>query len=368
LCTLGACLLALPAAAAAGTPQDTALRRAVEALPRQAGGPPGVIAVVQRGAQRRVFTAGVANAVTRAPIRLGDRWRIASATKAVTGAAALRLVQQGRLSLDDTIARRLPSLPAAWGRVTLAQLMQHTSGLPDYAESEQLRQYAITGRPAEPATLVGFVSDRPLRFAPGSRYEYSNTDNIVVAMFIEAVTGLSFERVLDQLVLDPLSMRYTSLPLGIRIQAPYVHGYTFQGARREDATEGLDMSLVWASGGIISAPLDLTTFIRAYAGTRLFSGATRARQRTFVPGASDPPGPGVNSAGLSIFRYRTRCGTVYGHTGNINGYTAFIAATPDGRRSAVVQASTNLSVGTGNQRAFAALRATFELAACAALR
>jgi D-alanyl-D-alanine carboxypeptidase len=364
-------LVAIPATASA-TPRtdraDATLDRALANLPAMRGGPPGVIATVQRGSVQRVFSHGVADLSSRRPIQAGDRWKIASVTKAFAGAAALKLVQAGDLSLDDTIAKRLPSLPAAWGEVTLAQAMHHTSGLPDFTRAEAFGKLALSRRPAEPATLVGMVADQPLVFAPDSRYEYSNTDNVVVGMFVEAATRLSFERVLDELVLDPLALRRTTMPLGSRMPAPFVHGYDNNATgRRDDVSELLNASIVWASGGMTSSPLDLGTFVRAYAGGKLFGGATRAAQLQFVPGRSDPPGPGTNAAGLSIFRYRTHCGTVYGHTGNIFGYTTFIAATADGRRSATVQASTQLTLGNGVQATFRAFRNATELAVCAAL-
>jgi hypothetical protein len=99
---------------------------------------------------------------------------------AYSGAAALSLVSQGRLSLDDIIAQRLPRLPRAWGSVTLRQLLNHTSGLPDFPSSEAARQ-AISASPTvppRPDQLLDFVKDEPLVFAPGSKYAYSNSDNV----------------------------------------------------------------------------------------------------------------------------------------------------------------------------------------------
>jgi D-alanyl-D-alanine carboxypeptidase len=225
-----------------------------------------------------------------------------------------------------------------------------------------------------PATLTGYVADQPLDFPPGSAYRYSNTDNIVVALFAEEATGLSYERVLDRLVLDPLAMRQTSLPLGFRLPTPFVHGYASNArGTREDFSEIINMSAIWASGGIVSAPLDTNRFVRAYAGGRLFGGAARAAQLEFRPGGgSDPPGPGQNAAGLALFRYRTRCGTVYGHTGNFPGYTAFTASSPNGSRSVAVLAGTQLdwnpqlSTRVGSHAAFDALRRAFELGVCSA--
>jgi D-alanyl-D-alanine carboxypeptidase len=342
--------VAVPAAvgalvpASTGSPStsaDAKLDRALARLVTMRGGPPGVVAIVQRGSKRIVFRHGVAERSPQRSIALGDHWRIASVAKAFSGAVIVTLVGRRRLRLDDTIGKRLPELPKAWHKVTLAQALQHTSGLPEYSSSpgagEQIETHPLA--PVQPSTLISWVADQELRFAPGSKYQYSNTDNIVAALFAEKATGLSYERALHALVLDPLRLRGTSLPAGYRMPLPYVHGYS----GKNDHSEVVNPTLAWASGGIVSTPLDLTRFIRWY--------APRARG-PFRPGESDPAGPGANDAGLAIFRYRTPCGTVYGHTGNFFGYTAFIAATRNGRRSVTIQASTQLSKGTGDLARF----------------
>ncbi len=109
--------------------------------------------------------------------------------------------------------------------------------------------------------------------------------------------------------------------------------------------------------GIVSTPADLNTFIRAYVGGKLFDERTLAKQRRVIEGgSSEPPGPGKNSAGLAIFRYETRCGTVWGHTGNIFGYTQFAAASEDGRRSVTVSINAQHTLVSGNPVVFEALR------------
>jgi D-alanyl-D-alanine carboxypeptidase len=108
----------------------------------------------------------------------------------------------------------------------------------------------------------------------------------------------------------------------------------------------LSASGVWASGGIVSTPADLTRFIRGYAGGALVSPATLREQRRWIDGASEPAGPGKNKAGAAIFRYSTRCGVVLGHTGNFPGYTQLIAATPDGRRSLTFSLTTQVNEAT----------------------
>lgn len=344
---------------------DRRLDQALAKLVSMPGGPPGVVAIVQRGSHRVVFNHGVASRSPTRAIALGDRWRIASVSKAFSGAAALKLVAHGRLRLEDTIGKRLPSLPKHWAKITLAELLQHTSGLRDYTGSDRFHAQ-VNAHPRQglaPTRLLSYVAGDPPQFTPGTKYRYSNTDNVVVGFFVRAATGRSYGRALKKVVLDPLGLHQTALPATVRMPVPYVHGYD----GKTDVSEALNPTLAWASGGIVSSPVDLTRFIRAYAGGHLFGGATRAAQRRFRPGESEPAGPGVNSAGLGIFRYQTSCGTVFGHTGNFLGYTAFIAASPNGHRSVTIQVSTQLSRGSGDPKAFQALRNAFSLGVCAAM-
>jgi D-alanyl-D-alanine carboxypeptidase len=351
---------------------DAALDRALKELVAMEGGPPGVIAVVQRGQHREVHTFGVANVRTGRPMRIHDRMRIASAAKAFSGAVALSLVSEGTLSLNDTIGERLPELPGAWSKVTLRQLLNHTSGIPDFSQ-EPAFQEAVLASPTKappPEELLSFVEDEDLLFDPGSEYHYSNSDNIVVALMAEAATGMSYEDLLRERVYKPLGLSRTTLPRGPNLRKPYIHGYDTSTSQQppEDVSEELAAGWAWASGGIVSTPADLNDFIRGYVGGKLFDQRTQAKQRRVVEGgSSEPPGPGKNSAGLGIFRYETGCGTVWGHTGNTPGYTQFMAASPNGRRSATVSINSQLAPPVGDPEAFKALRRAEGLAVCAAL-
>jgi D-alanyl-D-alanine carboxypeptidase len=349
---------------------DAALVRALKDLVAMEGGPPGVIAVIQRGKHREIHTFGVANVRTGRPMRIDDRMRIASAAKAFSGAVALSLVSEGKLSLNDTIGELLPELPEAWSEVTLRQLLNHTSGIPDFSltpEFEEALLASLTKAPP-PEELLSFVEEEELLFDPGSEYHYSNSDNIVVALMAEAATGKSYEDLLRELVYKPLGLRNTTLPRGPNLKKPFIHGYDTSQQPPEDVSELVAAGWSWASGGIVSTPADLNTFIRGYVGGKLFDERTQAKQRRVVEGgSSEPPGPGKNSAGLALFRYQTRCGTVWGHTGNTLGYTQFMAASPDGRRSATVSINSQLAPPVGDPDAFKALRRAEGLAVCAAL-
>jgi D-alanyl-D-alanine carboxypeptidase len=355
---------------------DAKLDRALERLVGMRGGPPGVIAIVQRGERRYVHTFGVADVDTGRRIRVEDRMRIASAAKAFSGAVALSLVSQGKLSLDDTIGERLPELSEdwheTWHEVTLRQLLNHTSGIPDFSLDPGFGEALLASltKAPPPEDLLSFVEDEPLSFEPGSEYRYSNSDNIIVALMVEAATGKSYEQQLREQVYKPLGLKNTSLPRGTDLKKPFIHGYDNDPSEQppEDVSELVAAGWAWASGGIVSTPADLNTFIRGYVGGRLFDSKTRAQQRRVIEGgSSEPPGPGNNSAGLALFRYETKCGTVWGHTGNTPGYTQFMAASGNGRRSVTVSVNSQHTPEVGEPDVFEALRRAEELAVCAAL-
>ena len=351
---------------------DAALDGALRSLVARHGGPPGVIAVVQRGQHREVHTFGVANLKTGRPMRANDRMRIASTAKAFSGAVALSLVSKGKLSLNDTIGKRLPELPDAWSKVTLRQLLNHTSGLPDFSMEPAFQKAvraSLTKAPP-PERLLSFIKNERLLFEPGSKFHYSNSDNIAVALMVEDATQRTYEGQLRKQVYEPLGLRNTSLPRGADLEAPFIHGYDNDPSEQppEDVSEVVAAGWAWSSGGIVSTPSDLNTFIRGYVGGELFDRQARTQQRRVIEGgSSEPPGPGKNSAGLALFRYETKCGTVWGHTGNTLGYTQFMAASPNGRRSVTVSVNEQLTPKEGAPGAFKALRRAEERAVCAAL-
>jgi D-alanyl-D-alanine carboxypeptidase len=365
---------AAAAAAAADAPVESAsaadatLDWALARLVAYADGPPGAIAVVQRGQQKLVHRAGTADLATRAPLQPADSMRLASVAKAFSGAVALAVAADGALCLDDTVGKWLPGLPRAWSKVTLRELLNHTSGIPDFSQTEAFREALLKSllKAPPPRDLLSYAAPA-LNFAPGSKYEYSNSDNIVVGLMVEAATGRSYESELGERVFGPLGLRRTSLPRDAAVPAPLIHGYDVDPPKpQEDVTHLIAAGWSWASGGIISTPDDANAFIRAYARGATTSSGLHGAQFTFRPGSSEPPGPGQNSAGLAIFRYRTKYGTVYGHTGNTLGYTQFVAASKDGMRSAVVSVNAQVTP-TSNPARFTDLREIYALAVAAAL-
>jgi D-alanyl-D-alanine carboxypeptidase len=363
-------LIVLASASGAAAQGDTraSLRQQLGALAAADGGPPGAVVTLRRGSTTTVLTTGVSDVATGRQPRATDHMRIASVAKAYNGAVILRLVARGRLRLGSTIGEVLPGMPRAWHGVTVRRMLNHTSGLPDYTRSEAFREQFQTDPEGfvRPAKIIGWVRREPLVFPPGRRYEYSNTDNIVLGLMAQAVTGRPYGRLLRRFVFRPLGLRETSFPVTVPLPRPFLHGYlTEPGSPPEDVSTLLSPSGAWASGAIVSTPFELNRFVRGLLGSRLFPRALQRKQLRFVAGGqSSPPGPGANSAGLAVFRYRTRCGTVYGHTGNFPGYVQFAAATRDGRRAV----TTSLNIPAPSGALLAQLREMQETAVCLLLR
>jgi D-alanyl-D-alanine carboxypeptidase len=368
---LALCAIAAGTAPAApALPSRDSLDRALRQIVADPQGPPGALMLVHRPGRDEFLRAGVADVRSGAPLQRFSHFRIASVAKAFNGAVALSLADRGDLALEETVEKGIPGLLPLAGPVTLSELLQHTGGVPDYIRAKAFieRFTKNPGAYMSPRTLIGFVRDEPLEFAPDSRYHYSDTDNIAAGLMAERAGGESYEELLSDLVYKPLRLFQTSLPRTVRMPRPLMHGYDVEaGKAPEDVSELINPAGAWASGGIVSTPTDLSRFIRGYVGGRLFGGAVRRAQFSFRPGSSSPPGPGSNASGLSLFRYRTPCGTVFGHTGSFPGYRIFAAANANGRRSVVFVASAQIVPGQGSKRVSDAIRGAQRLAVCRAL-
>jgi len=356
-------------APAAGTGKQ--LRAALDEVISVPEGPPGISVLIQRGGDVQYLRRGVANLETgRRPTR-SQHYRIASMAKAFNGAVALALVSRGKLALDDTIGEIVPGVLPLAEDVTLAETLQHTGSLPDYIKDPDFLAELLAD-PAQfmtPLELVEWVADTEPEFDPGERYEYSDTDNVIAALMAEEVTGQTYDELLERFVYSKAGLENTSLPVTIEMPTPYMHGYEVPvGAPPEDVSEFINPALAWASGGIVSTIDDVNRFFRAYVGGELFNRKTRRAQKDLIIGSSSPPGPGRNRATLGLFRYKTHCGTVFGHTGSFPGYRLFAASSKTGRRSVVFTANAQIVPGSGSQEASDLIRHAQVDAVCHALR
>jgi D-alanyl-D-alanine carboxypeptidase len=367
LACAGLALLALASSAVAKS-TDADVRKGLESLVDSPEGPPGAIATLYKDGKLTTISVGRSDITKAGAPKATEHMRIASVAKAFSGAVVLHLVKEGQLSLDGTIGELVGGMPASWGDITVAELLHHTSGIPNYTESKGFEKAAASHPRAyvSPRQVVGWVRNEPLEFAAGKKYAYSNTDNIVVGLIVEAVTGQSYGEELKRIVFRPAGLGQTTFPIVATLPKPFIHGYlpATETEAPQDVSEFLNPAGAWASGAIVSTPQNLNAFIRADLGLKFFGRAEQHRQMNWwVGGESSPPGPGKNSAGLALFRYQTKCGTVYGHTGNFPGYTQFAAATADGTRA--VTTSLNIPAPTG--QLLARLRNVQAEAVCALL-
>jgi D-alanyl-D-alanine carboxypeptidase len=264
-------------------------------------------------------------------------FRIASVSKAFQGAAVLALVDRGTLSLDDTVDELVGPIVEGADQISVGDLLRHTSGLPDYTKQEGFLADFTADVPIEPEDTLDYVAGLPPAFEPGSEFEYSDTDNIVLALIIEEVTDLGYDEALKDLVLDPADLRRTKLATGREEPLPEVSGFQLDGEDPDggatDVTTALDPLAAGASGALVSTPGDVAGFFAGLRSGLFFSTDLLDSTDDTVAGDSSPPGPpgrGTNESGLAIFRYELPCGEFWGHTGTFPGYTALGGTNGDG--------------------------------------
>ncbi|WP_202523436.1 MULTISPECIES: serine hydrolase domain-containing protein [Kitasatospora] len=322
---------------ASAAPRPDATRQRLDALVK-ADGVPGALATVKgRDGRSRTYTAGVGDAVTGAKVPVDGQVRIGSNTKAFTAVVVLQLVAEGRVGLDASVDTYLPGLLRGDGvdgrNITVRQLLQHTSGLPEYVDTEGV--LADPGRYFEPRELLDAALARKAHFAPGARWEYNNTNYLVAGLIIQKVTGRPLGEEITKRVVDRIGLRHTYFPAPgeTTIREAHPKGYlrAADGSLR-DYTK-LDPSWGWAAGAMVSTNSDLNAFYGALLGGRLLPAAQLAQMRSTVP--AELLGPGVRY-GLGLISRPLSCGGVaWGHGGALPGYETFGGTTDDGRAASI---------------------------------
>ncbi|MFB6435769.1 serine hydrolase [Streptomyces sp. NPDC056411] len=328
-------------------PATAALHRLV------ADGAPGAASLVTRGhgsTAARFATAGVADLRSGRRMTRQDHFRAGSLTKPLVATVVLQLVAEGRLALHDPAAAHLPPGVPVTGdggrsdlrKVTVRQLLDHTSGLFNYTEDRRLsRQLYGTGFGAHrydhhtPAELLRTALGHPPSAAPGARYRYSNTNYLVLGLIIQAVTGHPYAAEIRRRVLRPAGLRQTSFPgTDPALPQPHGRGYSRIGDRQVDTTS-LDPSRAGAAGEMITTLGDLNRFFSALLGGALLA----PRQMTELRSDKHTGG----AYGLGLYATRLPCGvTVWGHNGDINGSFAQTAGTADGRHLVSFRVNTDV--------------------------
>ncbi|MEV6976449.1 serine hydrolase domain-containing protein [Kitasatospora sp. NPDC093806] len=325
-----------PTAAFAGGRPDTVQSR-LNALVREDGLPAALASVKGRDGRTRSYTAGVGDLATGAKVPANGQVRIGSNTKAFTAVVVLQLVAEGKVGLDSPVETHLPGLLRGDGidgrAITVRQLLQHTSGLPEYVDKDSILTNPT--RYYEPRDLLDAALARKAHFAPGARWEYSNTNYLVAGLIIQKVTARPLGEEINRRIVDRIGLRHTSFPgpgdTSIHEAHPKGYNREADGSFR-DYTE-LDPSWGWAAGAAVSTNSDMIRFYTALLDGHLLPAAQLAEMRTTVP--ADEVGPGVRY-GLGLVSRPLPCGGLYwGHGGTIPGYYTAGGATDDGRAASI---------------------------------
>lgn len=336
-------------------------------------GATGVQALVSRQPGRDMLAvSGEAEAGTGEPVPANGHYRIGSNGKTFVATVVLQLVAEGRLSLGDTVEEHLPGVVRGNGhdgrRVTLRQLLQHTSGIANHTdvvagpifatpESFYQRRYEHF----EDHELVAAAMQLRPRFRPGTSWSYSNTNYVLAGMIIEEVTGRSWDDEVTDRIIEPLGLGHTTAGNGPELPDPHARGHHEfgPGGPLVDTTE-FDPSWGGAAGDIISTPSDLERFFRALLGGDLLPPAQLAQMQRTVAAIEfqDEVTPDYRY-GLGLAWNSLTCGGGYwNHGGDAPGYQSREGVSEHGRRSVIVSTSTTRTDPAGAQ---AQAQATIDL-------
>jgi len=314
-------LATLPASTASGaSSSDPDMARRLDAVLERAmvaSGAPGAIAGVWKGDFAWTAARGLADVRTRIPMETSHVWRIGSVTKTFTASAVLRLVDKGKLSLDDRLSKFRPDFPKA-EQITVRQLLQHSAGIFSWDEDDATRA-AIFQHPDREwtmETMIKLAAGKPFYFEPGAGFHYSNVGYFLLLPIIERAAGKRLAQVIREEVTEPLGLRHTYMPDGPRYKEEVIRGYMTEAGALKDTTglrfaDLINYDLAHSAGGMVSTLDDLKVWVRALAVGRLLSDRMHEEQFKVIP-SSKAKGPGY---GLGV----STSGGWLGHSGGVTG-------------------------------------------------
>lgn len=327
-----------PVATTSADPVKSAVEKAVS------GHKGGAVVLIRRGGSTRTVAAGSADNSGR-PLKPGDAFRVGSVTKPFIATMVMQMVDEGKVKLDAPISRYLPKAP--FGSATVAQLLQHRSGIASYTDlptfnTNVTRDLARAWTPAEIlGTLNGAKGTTPGQFA------YSNTNYVLLGMLVEAVDRQPVNASLKKRVFARAGLRHTYLA-GASAQDPAPVGAWSEGLLSGDP-KAQPTSLItsaWTAGAMVSTPRDLATFVDALAAHRLTTAQSFQKM-------SQAP---VGSHGMGLIRAQVgKSGPGIAHDGVIPGYSSVMARADNGD---LVVALTNDDTIDANDVTLAVLAAT----------
>lgn len=314
---------ALPGASTAQggpKPLTPALERQIDAIVtaqlREQFVPGAQVAIAEDG--RVVYTKGYGyrDIDDRLPVDAQTAFAIGSVTKQFTASAIMMLQQEGKLNVDDSLAKYLPDAPHA-SQVTLRELLTHTSGIEGYTEQPNFSLLVST--PTTPQHIISSIAGAPLAFTPGSEWEYSNTNFVLLGMVVSKLSGLSYPDFLQHNIFDPLGLDRAWFTRIEEIHPDDARGYTeFMRGLPDEHASLADWSWYDAAGGLTMSAEDLARWDIALDSGRVVSPQS-FREMTTPQRLSDgkSTGYGFGLGVGSVFGHPT-----VGHDGLVSGFSA----------------------------------------------
>lgn len=266
---------------------------------------------------------GKADLNTGVERKFDDKIRIGSITKTFVATVILQLAEEGKLGLDDNLAKYYPDYPNS-GNITIRQMLDMTSGIPDYIEAPVVLKSFVYDRLDKytPAEIYEITKKMTPDFSPGTSWKYSNGNYNILGMLIEKITGNKIENEISNRIIKPLGLTNTSYPVSPYMEGQYSHGYMRNDTTKifEDVTV-MDPSIGWAAGCMVSNIDDLKIYALSLAKGTLLSKKMQDERLKFVnTGVRD-----FLKYGLGIFSM----GGFIGHNGGITGYNTTMCYNPE---------------------------------------
>ena len=254
------------------------------------------------------------------------KFRLGSLTKQFTATLILLLQQDGRLSINDPVNKYLADAPKAWEKITIAELLGHTSGIPDFTHIKEFGTWRMNPHSVEEE--LAFFRDKPLEFEPGSRFDYSSSNYEVLGAIIEKASGKKYAELLRERILDPLKMTHSGLDTDALLLPKRAQGYEpGNGGLIPARTES--MSIPWAAGSMYSTTGDLLKWEQGLFGGKVLSADSLKAMTT----------PGQGDYGLGVEIHNLGGNRVITHGGAIEGFSTNLSYAPDRRIAVVVLAN-----------------------------
>jgi CubicO group peptidase (beta-lactamase class C family) len=271
---------------------------------------------------------GMADVEWNIPNEPAAKFRLGSLTKQFTATLVLLLQQDGKLNINDPVSKYLPDSPKTWEKITLANLLGHTSGIPNFTGLNEFGVWKMS--PHTPEEELAFFRDKPLDFEPGSKFTYSNSNFEVLGAVIEKVSGKKYGDLLRERIFDPLEMKDTGLDSDELILPRRAQGY-MPGAKGIVLARSESMTVPWAAGSIYSTTGDLLKWEHGLFGGKVLSADSLKQMTT----------PGKGDYGLGVFVANKDGLRVVEHGGGIEGFNTNLMYAPDRRIAVVVLGNVN---------------------------